>query len=229
MTVPGPGAAARTTIQLRGWVTVTGRVIARVRDRNGDLHDNPVFAPVELQSARFEDGTHNPDPEAGPLYKDGPSVYSTVNTDPMTGEFHFENVRGGSIRLVTRNPFYGDETRDLGFVLEGIRIAMTGYPPGSGYAFVGDAIGEDGHVEIRIGSGLVGDDEAIAFNGIPGLEDTVAPGDERRQGIDTQAVGDMGKKMFQRRVIGDFKLFEIHGSFFSIRTEPGMSAKPIRR
>ena len=28
----------------------------------------------------------------------------------------------------------------VGFLLEGIRIAMTGYPPGSGYAFVGDAV-----------------------------------------------------------------------------------------
>ena len=28
----------------------------------------------------------------------------------------------------------------VGFVLEGVRIAMTGYPPGSGFAFVGDAI-----------------------------------------------------------------------------------------
>jgi hypothetical protein len=28
----------------------------------------------------------------------------------------------------------------VGFLLEGIRIAMTGYPPGSGFAFVGDAI-----------------------------------------------------------------------------------------
>jgi hypothetical protein len=28
----------------------------------------------------------------------------------------------------------------VGFVLEGMRIAMTGYPPGSAYAFVGDAI-----------------------------------------------------------------------------------------
>lgn len=27
-----------------------------------------------------------------------------------------------------------------GFVLEGMRIAMTGYPPGSAYAFVGDAL-----------------------------------------------------------------------------------------
>ena len=28
----------------------------------------------------------------------------------------------------------------VGFVLEGVRIAMTGFPPGSGFAFVGDAI-----------------------------------------------------------------------------------------
>jgi nitrate reductase gamma subunit len=28
----------------------------------------------------------------------------------------------------------------VGFVLEGIRIAMTGYPPSSAYAFVGDAV-----------------------------------------------------------------------------------------
>ena len=28
----------------------------------------------------------------------------------------------------------------VGFVLEGMRIAMTGYPPGSAYAFVGDAL-----------------------------------------------------------------------------------------
>ena len=114
--VPGPGAAARTTIQLRGWVTVTGRVVARVRDRNGNLHDNPVFAPVELQSSRFSDGLNNPDPEAGPLYKDGPSPYGTVNTDPETGAFRFENVHGGPIRVVVRNPFYGERTQDFGFV-----------------------------------------------------------------------------------------------------------------
>jgi len=28
----------------------------------------------------------------------------------------------------------------VGFVLEGLRIAMTGYPPGSAYAFVGDGL-----------------------------------------------------------------------------------------
>ena len=28
----------------------------------------------------------------------------------------------------------------VGFVLEGMRIAMTGYPPGSAYALVGDAL-----------------------------------------------------------------------------------------
>jgi nitrate reductase gamma subunit len=28
----------------------------------------------------------------------------------------------------------------VGFVLEGMRIALTGYPPGSAYAFVGDAL-----------------------------------------------------------------------------------------
>ncbi len=116
VTVPGPGAAARTTIQLRGWATVTGRVIARVRDRNGDLHDNPVFAPVELLSSRFSDGLNTPDPESGPLYRDGPSPYSTVNTDPETGAFRFENVRGGAIRVVARNPFYGEKTQDFGFV-----------------------------------------------------------------------------------------------------------------
>lgn len=114
--IPGPGAAARTTIQLRGWVTVRGRVIARVRDRNGDLNDNPVFAPVELHSARFTDGTSNPDPEAGPVYRDGPGLYATVNTDPETGEFLFEDVRGGPIRVVAKNPFYGEKAHDFGFV-----------------------------------------------------------------------------------------------------------------
>lgn len=115
-TVPGPGATARADIQLRGWVTVTGRVIARVRDRNGELHDNPVFAPVELQSSRFVDGTNNSDPEAGPLYRDGPVRYAVVNTDPETGEFRFENVRGGPVKVVTRNPFYGDKEKSFGFV-----------------------------------------------------------------------------------------------------------------
>lgn len=114
--LPGAGAAARVTILLRGWVTVTGRVVARVRDRNGDLHDNPVFAPVELRSSRFSDGLNDPDPEVGPLYKDGPSPYSTVNTDPETGAFRFENVHGGPIRVVVRNPFYGEKAQDLGFV-----------------------------------------------------------------------------------------------------------------
>ena len=116
VTVPGPGAAGQTAIQLRGWVTVSGRVIARVRDRNGELHDNPVFAPVELHSARFSDGTSNPDPEAGPIYRDGPSLYETVNTDPQTGEFRFEDVRGGPIRVVAKNPFYGERTYAFGFV-----------------------------------------------------------------------------------------------------------------
>lgn len=116
VTVPGPGAAGQTAIQLRGWVTVSGRVVARVRDRNGELHDNAVFAPVELHSARFSDGTSNPDPEAGPIYRDGPSLYATVNTDPETGEFRFEDVRGGPIKVVAKNPFYGDRAYAFGFV-----------------------------------------------------------------------------------------------------------------
>ena len=41
----------------------------------------------------------------------------------------------------------------VGFVLEGMRIAMTGYPPGSAYAFVGDALSR-------------------FFFGVSGLEDT---------------------------------------------------------
>lgn len=40
----------------------------------------------------------------------------------------------------------------VGFLLEGMRIAMTGYPPGSAYAFVGDALSR-------------------FFFGVPGLED----------------------------------------------------------
>ncbi len=116
VTVPGPGTAGQAAIQLRGWVTVSGRVVARVRDRNGVLHDNPVFAPVELHTARFADGTSNPDPEAGPIYRDGPSLYATVNTDPQTGEFRFEDARGGPIRVVAKNPFYGERAHAFGFV-----------------------------------------------------------------------------------------------------------------
>jgi nitrate reductase gamma subunit len=41
----------------------------------------------------------------------------------------------------------------VGFVLEGMRIALTGYPPGSAYAFVGDALSR-------------------FFFGVSGLEDT---------------------------------------------------------
>ena len=41
----------------------------------------------------------------------------------------------------------------VGFVLEGMRIAMTAYPPGSAYAFVGDALSR-------------------FFFGVSGLEDT---------------------------------------------------------
>jgi len=40
----------------------------------------------------------------------------------------------------------------VGFVLEGMRIAMTGYPPGSAYAFVGDGLSR-------------------FFSGVSGLED----------------------------------------------------------
>lgn len=116
VTVPGPGTAGQVAIQLRGWVTVSGRVVARVRDRNGDLHDNPVFAPLELHSARFSDGTSNPDPEAGLIYRDGPGLYATINTDPETGQFQFEDVRGGPIKVVAKNPFYGERAYDFGFV-----------------------------------------------------------------------------------------------------------------
>lgn len=116
VTVPGAGAAARVTVPLLGWVTVTGRLIARTRDRSGELHDNPVFAPVELHSSRFSDGTSNPDPEAGPLYVDGPVRTATVNTDPETGEFRFENVHGGPVKVVARNTFYGDLEKSFGIV-----------------------------------------------------------------------------------------------------------------
>jgi len=77
--------------------------------------------------------------------------------------------------------------------------------------------------------GLVRDDQEIAFHGISCLEHAVAPGNERREGIDAQPVGDIGKKGFQRPVVGDFQLPEVHGAFFSITVHPGISANPARR
>ncbi len=161
--VPGPGTTVSTTIQLRGWLTVTGRVIARVRDRDGVLHDNPVFAPVELQTSRFTDGQHNPDPEVGPLYVDGPSAYTTQSTDPESGTFRFDDVRGGPVRLVVRNPFYGDRELDLGFVQgDSSRGPLD-------VVFEGNIGVVDGYLFDADGTPVVGG--SVTLSGAPGFTD----------------------------------------------------------
>ncbi|MBL8114139.1 MAG: carboxypeptidase regulatory-like domain-containing protein, partial [Acidobacteria bacterium] len=112
------GGSATATVPMRGFVTVTGRVIARVRDRNGNLNDNPVFAPVELLSSRFYDGNpQSTDPEAGPVFLDGPVFHSRTNSNPVDGTFTFTLVHGGTIRVTARNAFYGDKSHDFGTVI----------------------------------------------------------------------------------------------------------------
>jgi hypothetical protein len=122
-TILSAGGSASVTIALRGFVDITGRVIARVRDVNGNLHDNPVFAPVQLASARF-DGSLPSDPAADPtnpedgrIFEDGPGLYATVSTDPSTGTFSFQAAHGGRLTVTAKNAFYGDKTFDFGTVL----------------------------------------------------------------------------------------------------------------
>ncbi|MBK9968188.1 MAG: carboxypeptidase regulatory-like domain-containing protein [Holophagales bacterium] len=121
VTVPGPGATATATIALRGFVDVTGRVVARVRDRNGNLVESPVLCTVEVAAGSFSgalpgDPEPGGNPEAGRVFADGPNLAGTVRTDPATGTFRFRFVHGGPIRLVATNPFYGERGADLGLV-----------------------------------------------------------------------------------------------------------------
>ncbi len=119
--LPGPGASATVGLELRGFVDVTGRVVARVRDRNGELVESPVLCTVEVAAGHFSgalSGDPEPggDPEAGRVFADGPGFAGSVQTDPSTGTFRFPFVHGGPIRLVATNPFYGERGADLGFV-----------------------------------------------------------------------------------------------------------------
>ncbi len=121
VTVPGPGASATATVGLRGFVDVTGRVVARVRDRNGEPVESPVLCTVEVAAGNFSgalpgDPEPGGDPEAGRVFADGPGLAGTVRTDPATGTFRFRFVHGGPIRLVARTTFYGERAADLGLV-----------------------------------------------------------------------------------------------------------------
>jgi hypothetical protein len=120
-TLPGPGASATVALDLRGFVDVTGRVVARVRGRNGELVESPVLCTVEVAAGHFSgalSGDPEPggDPEAGRVFADGPGFAGSVRTDPSTGTFRFRFVHGGPIRLVAKNPFYGERVVDLGVV-----------------------------------------------------------------------------------------------------------------
>lgn len=126
VTIPGPGGRAVASIALRGWVSVTGRVIARVRDKNGILHDNPVFSPVVVSAPHFygqQPGDTAPDPtnpEYGAMFLDNPPggvPAAKLSTDPPTGTFTVEGLHGGHITVTAVNPFYQNKTVDLGFVL----------------------------------------------------------------------------------------------------------------
>ena len=119
--VPGPGASATATVGLRGFVDVNGRVVARVRDRNGELVESPVLCTVEVEAGSFSgtlpgDSSTGGDPEAGRVFGDGPGPAGSVRTDPATGTFRFRFVHGGPIRLVAKNPFYGERSANLGVV-----------------------------------------------------------------------------------------------------------------
>ena len=123
VTIPSAGGSASVTIALRGFVDISGRVIARVRDVSGNLHDNPVYAPVQLASARFDgslpsDPAADPtNPEQGRIFEDGPSPYATVSTDPGTGTFSFQAAHGGRLVVTAKNAFYGDKSVDFGTVV----------------------------------------------------------------------------------------------------------------
>lgn len=120
-TLPAPGASVTVTLGLRGFVEVTGRVVARVRDRNGELVESPVLCTVEVEAGNFSgalpgEPDTGADPEAGRVFADGPGLAGSVRTDPSTGAFRFRFVHGGPIRLVAKNPFYGERLWDLGVV-----------------------------------------------------------------------------------------------------------------
>ena len=120
-TIPGPGASATVTLALRGFVDVTGRVVVRVRDRNGDLVESPVLCTVEVAAGHFSgalpgDPDSDGDPENGRVFADGPGFAGSVRSDSSAGTFRFPYVHGGPIRLVAKNPFYGDRVVDLGVV-----------------------------------------------------------------------------------------------------------------
>lgn len=121
--LPAPGASAATTIALRGFVEITGRVLARVRDRDGNLVDSPVFAAVDLASSRFTGAAAGDPPldpsdaDSGRVYVDGPVPAGRVQSDPATGEFRFAAAHGGRLVVSTTNPFYGTKQVDLGTVL----------------------------------------------------------------------------------------------------------------
>ncbi|MBK6406025.1 MAG: carboxypeptidase regulatory-like domain-containing protein [Holophagales bacterium] len=120
-TLPGPGASATVTLALRGFVDVTGRVVARARDRNGDLVESPVFCTVDVAAGHFsgglpEDPDAGDDPENGRVFADGPGFAGSVDSDPSAGTFRFPFVHGGRILLVAKNPFYGERVVDLGDV-----------------------------------------------------------------------------------------------------------------
>ncbi len=121
VTLPGPGASATATLALRGFVDVSGRVVARVRDRNGELVESPVYCTVEVAAGSFSgdlpgDPATGDDPERGRIFGDGPGPAGSAKTDPSTGAFRFRHVHGGPIRIVAKNPFYGERAVDLGFV-----------------------------------------------------------------------------------------------------------------
>ncbi len=121
VTLPGPGATATATLALRGFVDVSGRVVARVRDRSGELVESPVYCTVEVEAGSFSgdlpgDPASGDDPERGRVFGDGPGPAGSAKTDPSTGAFRFRHVLGGPIRIVAKNPFYGERAVDLGFV-----------------------------------------------------------------------------------------------------------------
>ena len=113
--LPAGGATATVTVGLRGFVEVSGRVVARVSRSDGTPVESPVLCTVQLHAGTFAGGVAG-SPEAGDVFHDGPGLAGEVRTDPSTGAFRFSHVHGGPIRLVARSPFYGDRVVDLGEV-----------------------------------------------------------------------------------------------------------------
>jgi hypothetical protein len=122
-----------------------------------------------------------------------------------------------------------------------VHVIAGGVPVTSMAALDGDVAQGPGRDVSRRGQGqdempilgteirFVRNDEEIVVNGIPGIEDAVALGNERRQGVDAQTVRNALEKMFQYCVVGNFELLEIHEFFFSMRIDPGISTKPVFR